>query len=43
MSPASTGLGRVRHRLASLSIPTKVNLVIAVFVVIIAALIVIGY
>ena len=35
--------GRLRHRLASLSIPVKVNLVVAVFVVIIAALIVIGY
>ena len=31
-------LGGLRHRLASLSIPVKVNLVIAIFVVIIAAL-----
>lgn len=43
VSLASTALGRLRHRLASLSIPIKVNLVIAVFVVIIAALIFIGY
>jgi signal transduction histidine kinase len=41
--PASPALSRLRHRLASLSIPTKVNLVIAVFVVIITALIFIGY
>jgi signal transduction histidine kinase len=36
-------LGALRHRLASLSIPVKVNLVIAIFVVIIAALLVIGF
>jgi signal transduction histidine kinase len=43
MPPAATALGRLSHRLASLSIPTKVNLVIAVFVVIIAALVILGY
>jgi signal transduction histidine kinase len=43
VSSASATSGPLRHRLASLSIPIKVNLVIAVFVVIIAALIVSGY
>ena len=33
----------LRHRLLSLSIPVKVNLVVTIFVVIIAALILIGY
>ena len=42
MSTASTGLG-LRRRLLSLSIPVKVNLVVAIFVLIIAALILIGY
>ena len=43
MPAGVTTLGGLRHRLASLSIPVKVNLVIAIFVVIIAALLFIGY